>query len=218
MSEFYGDTHRALQDQFDSRRLADLIEGGMVKDELGPRERRFVETTDMFFLTTIDKRGFPTVSYKGGVPGFVTVVDSQAIAFPIYDGNGMCYSAGNLGANGKVGLLFIDFQTPRRMRLHGTASIDLEDPLLSKYKEAQVIVRVALEDVFLNCARYIHKYRREETSKFAPSQGQDTPVAQWKYLDIADGKLSAKDPLRPAADAKKVSYEDYRDDFWRNLD
>ncbi len=218
MSEYYGDTHRELQDQFDSRRLADMLEGGMMKDELGPREIRFVEMADMFFLSTIDKRGFPTVSYKGGVSGFVTVADAKTIAFPIYDGNGMFYSAGNLGANGKVGLLFIDFQTPRRMRLHGNASIDPEDPLLSKYKEAQVIVRVTLEDVFLNCARYIHKYTREETSTFAPSKDHETPVAQWKYLDIADGKLSTKDPLGPAADAEKVAYEDYRDDFWRNLD
>ena len=53
----------------------------------------------MFFLSTIDQDGRPTVSYKGGDPGFVKVVDSKTIAFPLFDGNGMWYSAGNVVGN-----------------------------------------------------------------------------------------------------------------------
>ncbi|MBT4906709.1 MAG: pyridoxamine 5'-phosphate oxidase family protein [Rhodospirillaceae bacterium] len=198
--------------------MADTLEDGMIKAEFGAREARFVETADMFFLSTIDRRGFPTVSYKGGAPGFVKVLDPRTLAFPIYDGNGMFYSAGNLSDNGKVGLLFIDFQTPRRMRLHGTAAIDGDDPLLGDYKEAQVIVRVALEDVFLNCARYIHKFSREGTSDFAPREGHDTPVALWKNLDFVEEKLSKTDTLGPSPEAEKITYETYREEFWRDLD
>ena len=50
----------------------------------------------MFFLSTIDHQGRPTVSYKGGDPGFVRVLDSKTVAFPCYDGNGMFYSMGKL--------------------------------------------------------------------------------------------------------------------------
>ena len=44
------------------------------------------------------------MSYKGGDPGFVRVLDQTTIAFPCYDGNGMLYSMGNLMGNNKVGM------------------------------------------------------------------------------------------------------------------
>ena len=218
MSDYYSDTHRNLHDEFDSRRLADTIEERMVSSELGEREIRFITTADMFFLSTLDKRGFPTVSYKGGEPGFVKVLDPGTIAFPIYDGNGMFYSTGNIGSSAKVGLLFIDFVTPRRLRVHGTAQIGSDDPLISEYKEAQLIVRVEIEDAFLNCARYIHKFSREELSDYAPREGHDTAIPMWKHMDFAEPLLSTKDRLRPSADDKKVTMQEYRDDFWRDLE
>jgi hypothetical protein len=42
------------------------------------------------------------VSYRGGDPGFVRVIDERTIAFPNYNGNGMYVSMGNLGHNPKV--------------------------------------------------------------------------------------------------------------------
>lgn len=217
MSDYYNNTHRDLHDAFDSRRLADTIEEKMISSELGEREMRFITTADMFFLSTMDKRGFPTVSYKGGEPGFVKVLDPSTIAFPIYDGNGMFYSAGNIGSRAQVGLLFIDFVTPRRMRLHGTAQISSGDPLINECKEAQLIVRVEIEDAFLNCARYIHKFSREDLSDYAPREGHDTAIPLWKHMDFAEPLLSTKDQLRPASDDKKVTMQEYRDDFWRDL-
>jgi hypothetical protein len=70
-----------------------------------------------FFLSTIDHQSRPTVSYKGDDSGFVRVVDSKVVVFPCYDGNGMFYSMGNLLGNPQVGMLFIDFEKPHRLRL-----------------------------------------------------------------------------------------------------
>ncbi len=53
------------------------------------------------------------------MPGFIKVVDNKTIAFPSYDGNGMYLSLGNINANNKIGMLFIDFETPHRVRVHG---------------------------------------------------------------------------------------------------
>ena len=100
--------------------------------------RRSIESRDMFFLSTIDHQGRPTVSYKGGDPGFVRVIDNKTIAFPCYDGNGMFYSMGNLMGNGQVGMLFIDFEKPHRLRLQGIANVENGDPLLQNYAEAQL--------------------------------------------------------------------------------
>jgi Pyridoxamine 5'-phosphate oxidase len=69
-----------------------------------------------------DEVGQPDVSYTGGMPGFVRVLDERTLAFPDYDGNGMFKSLGNVLANAKVGLLFVDFEKPNRMRVSGTAS------------------------------------------------------------------------------------------------
>ena len=96
----------------------------------------------MFFLATADAEGRPTCSYKGGEPGFVRVLDAHTLAFPNYDGNGMYLSTGNVLVNPAVGMLFIDFERGHRMRLEGTATIDLDDPLRAQYPEAQFVVRV----------------------------------------------------------------------------
>ena len=70
MSRLYGPVHRSLQDRFDTRRLADNVETRVVLTEIPPEHKAFIESRDMFFLSTIDHQGRPTVSYKGGDPGF----------------------------------------------------------------------------------------------------------------------------------------------------
>ena len=196
MSAFYHDGSRALQDRFDARRLADRIEQRLVKDRIGDDDKAFIESLNMFFLATADADNQPSCSYKGGERGFVRVIDPGMLAFPTYDGNGMFLSAGNLTQNSRVGLLFIDFEHPRRLRVSGEASLHLDDPLLSAYPEAQFIVRVAVTRVFPNCPRYIHKLALIERSGFVPSAGCATPVPAWKKSDWAKDVLPENDPAR----------------------
>jgi uncharacterized protein len=132
MSRLYGPVHRSLQERFDTRALADNVEKRVVLTEIPPEHKAFIESREMFFLSTIDHQGRPTVSYKGGDPGFVRVLDSKTIAFPCYDGNGMFYSMGNLLGNPHVGMLFVNFEKPHRLRLQGTASINDNDPLVRR--------------------------------------------------------------------------------------
>ncbi|HEX5539304.1 MAG TPA: pyridoxamine 5'-phosphate oxidase family protein, partial [Methylophilaceae bacterium] len=112
MTDLYGEQHRQLQELFDTQALADAVSASIVTSEIGDEHKGFIETRDMFFLTTIDHRGYPTCSHKGGNRGFVRVIDSKTLVFPSFDGNGMFLSMGNITANPKVGLLFIDFETP----------------------------------------------------------------------------------------------------------
>src|SRR5215218_1706698 len=151
-SASYNAGARRLQDRYDTRRLADrLDERFLQRAEIDEHDRAFIERMDMFFLATADAEGRPQCSYKGGEPGFVRVLDATTIAFPNYDGNGMYLSAGNALVNPQVGLLFIDFERRRRMRLNGVASVDDADPLLAEYPEAQLVVRVRATHVFPNC-------------------------------------------------------------------
>src|SRR3990172_9394870 len=132
----YHDGSRALQDQFDTRPVADRLDEFTMHDVFTENDRAFMEASSMFFLATADAEGRPDCSYKGGLPGFVKVIDDETLAFPDYDGNGMFRSMGNLLANPNVGMLFIDFEHQSRMRVTGTAAISADDPLLDKFPGA----------------------------------------------------------------------------------
>jgi uncharacterized protein len=209
MSRLYGAQHRVLQDQHDTRRIADKIEALAVHTELSDMDRAFIESRDMFFLSTIDHEGRPTVSYKGGDPGFVRVLDANTIAFPLFDGNGMFYSAGNVTKNARVGLLFIDFTTPNRMRVQGEASIDPNDPLMMEFHEAQLIVRVKVTEAWPNCPRYVHRFEKVKASRYVPRAACETPLAGWKRIDLVQDDLPAKDQGRAAKAGGLVSIEDW---------
>ncbi len=198
MGDLYHDGARELQDRFDTRRLADRLEHVKVHDTITPGDRAFIERMDMFFLATADAQGRPQCSYKGGDPGFATVVDERTVAFPNYDGNGMYLSVGNLRVNPHVGLLFVDFcgKPPRRLRLNGVASVEPDDPLLARFPGAQFIVRVRALQIFPNCPRYIHRMELAERSSFVPRPGEETPVPEWKRADWAHDALPADDPAR----------------------
>jgi predicted pyridoxine 5'-phosphate oxidase superfamily flavin-nucleotide-binding protein len=195
-SRVYHDGSRHWQDRFDTRRLADRIEERLVGDVIDDDDREFIERLDMFFLATADENGHPQCSYKGGEPGFVRVLDEHTLAFPNFDGNGMYLSMGNALRNPHVGLLFVDFERQKRLRLNGIASIDEHDPLLPVYPEAQFIVRVRATEVFPNCPRYIHKLQLVERSRFVPKDACETPVPEWKRREWSRDVLAAGDPAR----------------------
>ncbi len=187
---------RDLQDHFDSRRIADRINDLLVNDVVDPGAKAFIESRDMFFLSTVDASGQPTCSYKGGAPGFVRVLDERTLAFPAYDGNGMFLSLGNAAATSKIGMLFLDFQHPNRIRLHGEASVNLDDELREKWPGAILVVRVAVTEVFPNCPRYIHRMEKVEESRFVPHLGVPTPIPDWKRMEWANDALPEGDPAR----------------------
>jgi uncharacterized protein len=199
MPGVYHEGSRHLQDRFDTRRLADRIDERLVGDLIDDDDRAFIQRMDMFFLATADGEGRPTCSYKGGDPGFVRVLDSHTIAFPSYDGNGMYLSMGNMRVNPEVGLLFIDFDRRRRMRLEGVASIDENDPLQAEYSEAQFVVRVRAARVYPNCPRYVHHMQLVERSRFVPHGDCETPVPAWKRREWSRDVLPAADPAADPA-------------------
>jgi len=196
MSKLFGDSQRRLQREFDTERLADRIEQRLFREHITHDDRAFIERLDMFFLATVDAGGHPNCSYKGGDPGFVRVPDEHTLVFPNYDGNGMYLSMGNVAATSQVGLLFIDFENQKRLRVNGSATIEPANAVEPVYPEAQFVVRVAVRQVFPNCPRYIHKLQWVERSKFVPREAVPTPVPGWKRMDWACDVLPAGDPAR----------------------
>lgn len=204
----YHEGSRSLQDKFDTRRLADRLEQTIVHDVITPDDAAFITACDFFFLATVDTEGQPACSFKGGPTGFVKVVDEHTIAFPSYDGNGMYMSAGNLLANPKLGMLFIDFEKPNRLRLYGEASVMDNDPLLTEWHEAQFVIRVAVTALHPNCPRYIPRLKRVEASPYVPKAGCPTPFANWKQIDFIRDSLSQND-LKKVEELPVITIEEF---------
>ena len=193
MGQDYGDSQRSLQERFGTERLAERLSEGTT-DHLGEAHAAFIEARDMFFIATADANGAPECSYKGGDPGFVRVLDPTTIAFPVYDGNGMFLTVGNLLDNPQVGLLFIDWETGTRLRCNGVASILDDDPLVATYPGAILVVRVRTAAVFANCRRYVHTRHGQDRSVFVPTAEHAPPVPDWKRHPWFDGTLPEDDP------------------------
>ena len=105
-------------------------------------------------------------------------------------------ATGNVDATQRVGLLFIDFERQRRIRVDGTAELRHDDRLLERYPAAQFVVRVHAERIYPNCPRYIHRYELVKRSRFVPRTDCATPVPAWKRSDWAFDALPANDPAR----------------------
>jgi predicted pyridoxine 5'-phosphate oxidase superfamily flavin-nucleotide-binding protein len=191
---------RRLQDARQTRPLADRLAQVTARTAFTDEDRAFIERSAMFFIATADSRGQPDCSYKGGLPGFVRVLDERTLAIPDYDGNGMYRTWGNVLVNPQVGLLFLDFENSNRLRVNGTARIDEDDPLRAELPGAVFIVRVTAGRIFPNCPRYLHKMKLLEHSAYAPRPEYTPPVPAWKTFDEFRDALPARD--RPAEDTK----------------
>ncbi|MCL4184032.1 MAG: pyridoxamine 5'-phosphate oxidase family protein [Burkholderiaceae bacterium] len=191
---FYHEGHRALQDRFESRRIADRLEK-MTRTAFSDDDKAFIESAVYFFLATADAKGQPDCSFKGGPAGFVRVTGPSELAFPDYDGNGMFRSLGNLVANPNVALLFIALHgTPRRLRVNGTARIDHDDPLTGRTVGAQMTVRVAACAIFPNCPRYIPTMQLVAPSPYTPVPGCDPIEPAWKSFDAFKDDVHPRQP------------------------
>ena len=199
MSIYYGKQQRALQAQFGTTNMADRIEQLASHNEFNDDAKGFIEHSEMFFLTTINDKGEPTVSYKGGGVGFVKILDSNTLIFPSYDGNGMFLSMGNINGNANIGMLFISFEMPHRIRVQGTASISQDAKLLAHYKEADFVVTVKLTELWQNCPRYIPKMQKVRDSRYVPRADCETPLAEWKRVDLLQDVLTSADAAKAQA-------------------
>ena len=190
---------RELQDWFATRRLADRMDERLGRSAFRAEDRAFIESRPLFFLASADAEGRPDCSYKGGLPGFVRVVGPDELEFPSYDGNGQFRSLGNVRANPAVGMLFIDFESPRRLRVNGRATLLDDTGSLARHHGAQLVVRVRAERIFPNCPRYIHRTATGEVSADVPRPGYEPPAAAWKSMPIVVDVLP-----RPQGGAKAI--------------
>jgi len=129
----FTDSVRAAQSLYGSRehnRRFELDEDP--RNSLGADEAKFVQERDGFYQATVGENGWPYVQYRGGAIGFVKVLDGRNIAYVDFRGNRQYISIGNLNADNRISLIFMDYANQRRLKIWGRASIvhENEDPAL----------------------------------------------------------------------------------------
>ncbi len=184
---------RELQDARDTRAIADRLAQVTLHDAFTDEDREFIQRCAMLFIATADAQGHPDCSYKGGLPGFVHVQDERTLLIPDYDGNGMYRTWGNVLVNPHVGLLFVDFEHTRRIRVNGTAQVSKDESLCGRFPGASFVIRVIADKIFPNCPRYLHKMRLVEHSVYAPRPDYTPPVPAWKGFEVFRDFLPARD-------------------------
>ncbi|WP_369192480.1 pyridoxamine 5'-phosphate oxidase family protein [Streptomyces sp. R08] len=94
--------------------------------ELTPSQAEFITASDTFFLATVHDHG-ADASHRGGNPGFVQATSPRELIWPDYTGNAMFLSLGNLVADPRAGLLFLDWTTGTTLQLTGKASPEFDE-------------------------------------------------------------------------------------------
>ena len=182
---FYHEGMRALQDRYEGRGVADRLEQHRLHRVLTDADRALIESVPFFFLAT-SADGSIDCSFKGGMPGFVQVTAPGELAFPDYDGNRMYRSLGNILRNPRVGMLFMRFDGQRfdgsaaRLRVNGRARIEDGPEAVSGFPGAKRLIRVAVDEIFPNCPRYIPQMEAVEPSIYAPRPNYTPPEPEWK--------------------------------------
>jgi predicted pyridoxine 5'-phosphate oxidase superfamily flavin-nucleotide-binding protein len=111
-----------------------------VASHLGDNEASFIAEADTFFIASrsaqldqLDSAQGLDVSHRGGRRGFVRVVSQNEVCFPDFSGNLLFNTLGNLAADARAGLLFIDFQSGGMLQIIGRTRIcwDLPEAMRS---------------------------------------------------------------------------------------
>jgi predicted pyridoxine 5'-phosphate oxidase superfamily flavin-nucleotide-binding protein len=186
--------HRALQDRFDGRRVADALEQHRRLAEFGAEQRDLIEGSAFFFLATAHEQSVDC-SFKGGPEGFVRVTGPTTLEWPDFDGNSMYRSLGNIVESPNIGMLFIRFDgSSYRLRVNGRAELIYDHPRLADYPGAKAIIRVEATEIFPNCPRYIPDLSANEPSEYLPRAGEPVPKPVWKDRDYIRPLLAETDP------------------------
>ena len=131
--------------------------------ELTSREVSFIAERDSFYMASVSETGWPYVQHRGGPRGFMKVLDARTIGFANYAGNRQYMSTGNVMADDRVSLFFMDYPNRRRLKMFGRVEIigrdrpdvlrRLEDPAYPAQVEGAFLVTV--EGFDWNCPQHI---------------------------------------------------------------
>ena len=203
---FFGPTTRARQEAVNSH-IA-YSDGGEHDDgermPLGPAQVGLIAGQRHFFLATVTPSGWPYIQHRGGPRGFVHVLDPLTVAFADFEGNEQYVSTGNIDADGRVALVFVDYPTRTRLKLFGAARVVEADDDAALHARLMTtpggvipspsrrMVVVAVEAWDMNCRKYIQpRYERDAVDAMIAPYRDDLAAANARIAEL-EAQLAAK--------------------------
>ncbi|MFE0757121.1 pyridoxamine 5'-phosphate oxidase family protein [Inquilinus sp. NPDC058860] len=169
---------------------------------LSPRAAALVVAADTFFIATrsadAGEGEAPSegvdVSHRGGRPGFVRVAEEggqTVLTAPDFVGNFYFNTFGNIEADPRAALVFVDFDTGGVLLLTGTAEVVWDGPEVASFAGAERLLRFRLEE-----GRWIEDAVPLRWS--APEQApQLAATGTWEEAGRAARAEASRNTLRP---------------------
>ncbi len=124
--------------------------------QLDRHARAFIAESPFLLLATSDGTRID-VSPKGDRPGFVAVEDDEHLLIPDWPGNSRIDGLRNILKHDHVGVILMIPSVRETLRVNGRATIHDDPDLLAlcelKGRLPLTVLRVAVEEVFLHCAK-----------------------------------------------------------------
>jgi len=137
-------------------------EASLVKevDHLIPEYAALIEASPFVALATSGPKGLDC-SPRGDLAGFVRIHDARTLMMPDRRGNNRADSLKNIIHDPRVGLLFLVPGSGTTLRVNGRAHITTDAALCASFsvegKAARSVTVIAVESVYFQCARAIHR-------------------------------------------------------------
>ena len=165
---------KAQQEKHGSRRQYQRVEeSGPPGNSLGPDEQAFIALRDSFYMASVSETGWPYIQHRGGLPGFVHILDPSTLGFADLRGNKQYISLGNVQHDSRVALFFMDYPNQTRLKILGRVEVhedDSEAPALveslrtaEKFAVVERAILIHVEAFDWNCPQHITpRYTLEE--------------------------------------------------------
>lgn len=155
---------RVPEDNTEERRIGEARRG----HALTPPQRLAVEGADTLFIASVNEGTGADASHRGGQPGFVRVLDERTLHLPDYAGNNMFQTLGNIAADPRVGLLFVDFDTGTTLQLTGRARLLWDRGDFAELRGAERAVEFQIDEIVEMAGHGPLGWRFREYSPFNP--------------------------------------------------
>jgi predicted pyridoxine 5'-phosphate oxidase superfamily flavin-nucleotide-binding protein len=139
-------------------------QGAVSNGSLGPREASFIAARDGFYIASVSETGWPYVQFRGGLPGFLHVLDDSTLGYADLRGNRQYLTVGNVAANDRVSLFLMDYANQQRLKMFGRVRVThaTDDPALAARLavpgypgRVERAVLIFVEGFDWNCAQHI---------------------------------------------------------------
>lgn len=142
----------------------------VVDTTLSDDDLRLIRGADTFFIASHARDHGADVSHRGGTPGFVRVTAEGGVVFEDYPGNNMFQTLGNLAADPRAGLLFIDFDSGSTLQLTGKADTRWSEPSATNYNQTGRAVMFTPEAIVRTPGAFPWRWVLRDYSPYNPEE------------------------------------------------